>query len=171
MAKKVESVQKDYRSLKAISVLILVALLVNAGRAGNYGRLVRNEEINEVFKTYRILPDHRYYFIGPEGRPDAIMGIRRDYTLETKQWTEMDLTEAQLKKLVKWINFHHRSRTSYYPHGFAILDRDNNQIGIWYSIWDWTTVVVEEDNRVMVYPPSKENRFGNGDERDRLKMR
>ena len=171
MATRLEIVQNDYRLLKVTIVLSIVSLVAIVSCAGNYGRLVRNQEINEVFKTYRVFPDHRYYFSGPDGRPDAIMGIHRDYTLETTQWTEIDLTEEQLKKLIDWINFHHRSRTRYYPFGFAILDHDGKQVGMWYSIWDWTTVIVQEDNHMMVYPPSKDDRFGNGDERDRIKMR
>jgi hypothetical protein len=113
----------------------------------------------------------KYYFTGPEGRPDAIMGIYRDYTLETTQWTEIDLTEEQLKKLIDWINFHHRDNTRYYPDGFLILDHDGRQVGIWYSIWDWTTVIVEENRRIMVYPPLKDHRFGNGDEREIMQRR
>ena len=121
MTKRIEILLKDYWKLKPQRVLIIVTLLAIVGCAGNDGRLVRNQEINEVFKTYRILPDHRYYFTSPEGRPDTIMGIRCDYTLETTQWTEIDLTEERLKKLVNWINFHHRSRASYYPYGLQYL--------------------------------------------------
>jgi len=58
--------------------------------------LVRDHEANDIFKSYQILPDHRYYYSGAEGRPDAIMGIHPDYTLETTQWTEIDLTERSL---------------------------------------------------------------------------
>ena len=85
---------------------------------------MRDHEANEIFKSYQILRDHRYYFSGPEGRPDAIMGIYPDYTLETTQWTEIDLTEDKLKKLIDWINLHHRNNTRYYPDGFLILDHD-----------------------------------------------
>jgi len=147
-----------------------MVLLIPLGCAGNYGRLMRNQEINEVFNTYRVLPDYRYYFSGPVGRPDAVMGIHRDYTLETTQWTEVDLTGEQLKKLIEWINFYHRGRTRNYPDGFLILDHDGHQMGIWYSIWDWTTVIVKEDKRVEVYAPLKDERFGDGDQRDRIKM-
>jgi hypothetical protein len=98
------------------------------------------------------------------------MGIHPDYTLETTQWTEIDLTEGQLKKLINWINFHHRGGTRYYPYGFLILDLNDKPVGIWYSIWDWTTVIVEGDNRIVVYPPFND-RFGNGDGRERMQMR
>lgn len=170
MAKILTIILNHYPRLNAASILSITALVSIAGCVANYGRLVRNQEINEVFNSYRFFPDYRYYFAGPEGRPDAIMGIHQDYTLETTQWTEIELTGTRLKKLVEWINFHHRSRTRNYPDGFLILDPKGKKIGIWYSIWDWTTVIVNEDKRVVIYTPLKDNRFGNGDERERKKL-
>jgi len=163
---------KDCIPIKTGSPHIIIALLIILiGCAGNYGRLVRDYEANKIFKNYQIRPGHRYYYIGPQGRPDAIMGIHPDYSLETTQWTQIDLTEDKLKKLVDWINFHNRNNTRYYPDGFLILDHDGRQVGIWYSIWDWTTVIVEENKRIMVYPPLKDHRFGNADERERMQRR
>ncbi|MHC4103784.1 MAG: hypothetical protein ACYSR9_02500, partial [Planctomycetota bacterium] len=163
---------KDCIQIKPGGPNIIIALLIILiGCAGNYGRLVRDYEANKIFKSYQILPGYRYYYIGPEGRPDAIMGIHPDYALETTQWTETDLIEDKLKKLVDWINFHNSNNTRYYPDGFLILDHDGRQVGIWYSIWDWTTVIVEENKRIMVYPPLKDHRFGNGDERERMQRR
>jgi hypothetical protein len=164
-----EMVEKGCIQSKAgSSHTLIVLLIILIGCAGNYGSLVRDYKANKIFKSYQILPGHRYYYSGPEGRPDAIMGIHPDYTLETTQWTEIDLTEDRLKKLIVWINFHHRNNTRYYPDGFLILDHDGRQVGIWYSIWDWTTVIVEENKRITVYPPLKDDRFDYGDERERM---
>jgi len=162
--------EKNCARLRLAITPIVVALLITLGCAGNYGRLVQNQEINKIFNTYRVLSDYRYYFSGPEGRPDAVMGILRDYTLESTQWTEVDLTGEQLKKLIDSINFYHRGRTRNYPYGFLILDHNGNQIGIWYSIWDWTTVIVKEDKRVEIYAPLRDDRFGDGDQRERMKQ-
>jgi hypothetical protein len=153
-----------------VVILFITVTIVFGGCAENYGRLQRSAEVDKIFKSYQVLPDHKYYYTGPEGRPDAIMGIQRKYTLETTQWTEIDLTDAQLKKLIEWINFHHRDSVRYYPSGFFVLGPDGKQLGIWYSIWDFTTVIVEKDNRIRVYPPLKDDRFGNGDDRDKMKM-
>ena len=80
------------RRLKISVLTIFFAnLIVLAGCAEYYGRLQRSEEVDKIFITYRVLPDHNYYYIGPDGRPDAIMGIQSDYTLETTQWTQLPL--------------------------------------------------------------------------------
>lgn len=170
MTKRSEIIQNNYRRRIVIRVLIPAALAAISGCAGNYGRLVLNQEINAVFNTYRVFADHRYYFSGPEGRPDAIMGIDRDYTLETSMWTPFDPCDGTLKKGVDSINFHHSTRSRRYPYGFDILGPDGKRIGIWYSIWDWTTVLVEADKRVMIFPPAKKEPYGNGDEPQRMKF-
>ena len=51
------------RRLKLSGLTIFLAsLFVLAGCAENYGRLQRNEEVDKIFKTYRVLPDHKYYY-------------------------------------------------------------------------------------------------------------
>ncbi len=64
--------------------VLFSASAVSSGCAGNYGRLVYDQEANRTFESYEILPDHKDYVTGPEGMPYAIMGIHRDYTLTTE---------------------------------------------------------------------------------------
>jgi hypothetical protein len=154
----------------AMVILFFVAVTVLAACSENYGRLQRSEEVDKIFKTYRVLPDHKYYYTGPTGRPDAIMGIHSDYTLETTQWTPFDPSDDTLKTGVDSINFHNSNRVRNYPYGFLILDSEGKQVGIWYSIWDWTTVIREDDNRIKVFPPVIEEPFGNGEQREKMKF-
>jgi hypothetical protein len=159
---------------RGLKITVLTMFFANifllTGCAENYGRLQRSEEIDKIFKTYRVLPDHKYYYIGPTGRPDAIMGIHSDYKLVTTQWTQFDPSDDTLKTGVDSINFYHSTRVRYYPYGFIILDPEGNQVGIWYSIWDWTTVIMEKDNRIKVFPPAIKDPFGNGDQRGKMKF-
>ena len=155
-----------------IKILLLTIMYLSfiflAGCAGSYGHLQRNEEVDKIFKTYRILPGHKYFYTGPAGRPDAIIGIHKDYTLETTQWAKFDPSDDTLKTGVDSINFHNSNRVRNYPYGFLILDSEGIQVGIWYSIWDWTTVVMKDENRIQVFPPAKNDFFENGDELDKM---
>jgi hypothetical protein len=149
-----------------------VALVLIGGCAGsgNYGRLQRSREVDQIFRDYRVLPDHKYYYTGPAGRPDAIMGIRNEYTLETTQWTQFSPPDdTTLKKAVDSINFYHHAGVHNYPYGFFILDPAGHRLGIWYSIWDWTTVIVKGDNRIEVFPPGRKDPFENGENPERMK--
>lgn len=159
-------------SLLQTPVLCTVCLfifLVTTGCSGNYGRLQRDRDADQIFKTYQVLPEHRYYYTGPEGRPDAIMGIQNKYTLETTQWTRFEASTEILKKWVDVINFYHSTGVRYYPYGSFILGPMGTRLGIWYSIWDWTTIIVKKDNRIQVFPPAKKNLNENGDELRRMK--
>jgi hypothetical protein len=136
-----------------VAALFIAITIASGGCAQNYGRLQRSAEVDKIFITYEVLPDHTYYYVGPDGRPDAIMGIESVYTLETTRWTQFDPSDDTLKKGVDWMNFHHSTSVRYYPYGFFILDPEGKKLGIWYSIWDWTTVIMKEENRIEVYPP------------------
>ena len=94
------------------------------------------------------------------------MGIQNEYTLETTQWTQFDASNDILKKWVDTINFHHKSGSRYVPYGFLILDAAGRRLGIWYSVWDRTTVIKKDNNRIQVFPPAKKDFFENGDDFD-----
>ena len=151
-----------------LGALCFISSSALVGCAENFGRLQRSREVDQMFKTYRVLPDHQYYFTGPEGRPDAIMGIQNEYTLETSQWTSFNASDDILKKWVDSINFHHNTGVRYYPYGSFILDPEGGRLGIWYSIWDWTTVVMKDEKRIQIFPPAKNDFFENGDELDKM---
>ena len=149
-----------------LAVLYLLSASALFGCSENYGRLQRSREADQIFTTYQVLPDHQYYFTGPEGRPDAIMGIQNRYILETTQWTQFDASDVILKKWVDTINFRYNTRAQFWPYGFVILDPEGSQLGIWYSIWDWTTVIKLDDNRIQVFPPGKNDFFEDGGDDD-----
>ena len=157
---------KKLRSKTSGPAVFIGILIVICGCAERYGSLQRSDEVNRMFKTYRILDGYIYYYSGPEGRPDAIMGIQDDYTLQTTQWTPLNTGREALKKGVNSINFYHSNRSQNYPYGFHILGPEGQQLGIWYSIWDWTTIILEEDNRLRIFPPAVDDPFGNGEKQE-----
>ena len=161
-------------NIRWISLLTVLTIFLAVGfgcaGSGNYGRLQRDEDVDKAFKTYQFPPDHKYYYTGPDGRPDAIMGIKNEYTLETTQWKPIKSSDGTLKKGIDSINFHHSTRVRNYPYGFFILGPEGDRLGIWYSIWDWTTVIVKEDKRLQVFPPVVKDPSGSDEERDRMKF-
>lgn len=158
------------RSYRLSLILLVIGLIAGTGCSQNYGQLLRSEKVDKIFKVYQILPDHNYHYAGPGGRPDAILGIHKDYTLETTQWTTLDPSADALKKAVDSINFHNNTRVRNYPYGFIVSDPEGRQIGIWYSIWGWTTVIMEPENRVKVFPPAVEDPFGNGELPEKMEI-
>jgi hypothetical protein len=132
-------------------------LLVTAATAcsGNYGHLRRDGEARKIFEGYQVLPDHRYFYSGSSSTPTAILGIHKDFTLQTKLWTSVDLTPEQLKS---WMNNISptlgRSLNNY---GSVIVDPAGKTVGIWYSKYSRTTIEFKENNIIIVYAPKPDS--------------
>ena len=140
--------------------LLMVSLLAGCASKqeirGNNGTLKLSLEVSQIFETYQVLPNHRYYYSGSSTKPKAIIGIDQNYSLDTRLWKEAaDLNSEQLKRWVDQIlGFRPPVRTF----GSSILSASGQKVGIWYSPFDYTTVKVEADNQVMVFPPSEARR-------------
>ncbi len=140
---------------------LLVSLILLSGCAANYGGLRISGEVTRLFETYQVQTDYQYYYSGPESRPHAIMGIHRSYTLNSKLWKAVDISEAQLKS---WVRSRMYGRLGISPRGYYIVDPDGKRIGIWYSMWGTTTVKIEGPGQVSVATPdifSGPNALGN----------
>jgi hypothetical protein len=160
--------QKSWNRTPALGLLLFMFIFALSACAGNYGRVQKSGKVDQIFKTYQVLDDYRYYFSGRENLPEAILGVHQDYTLETTQWTRVSLTEQQLKKWVDGLDFYFHDLPHHYPYGYAILDSSGKQVGIWYSIWDYTPVIFKGDNVVQIYAPIMPDPFdAGGDDKDR----
>jgi hypothetical protein len=116
-----------------LGLLVLMALITGCG--GTYGRFVYDEAVDDAFEQLTVLPGHQYYFSGPDAYPDVIIAIDKEYTLASKLWKPIEMTETQLKK---WV-FYPSRRAHYYPYtyGRRILDDRGNRIGVWYALQDY----------------------------------
>jgi len=137
---------------KILAGLFCLALLfATAGCFSNYGNIRWSSEATETFRSYKILGDHKYYYSGGDDWPNAIIAIHQNYTLVPELWKEVDVTSDQLKA---WVDLM-VSRNLFYtsPEGFIIYDAKGNRAGIWYSMWDWTSVKMESDSRIYITTP------------------
>jgi len=114
-----------------------------------YGKLKRDRDVNTMFQSYEVLPDHTYYTSGRGDIPYAIIGIQNKYKLRPGNWQKVGLTTPMLRGWIsKMDNIY-----GYPPYGSIILDDNGQQIGIWYSSKQWTTVIIEENNEVAILAP------------------
>jgi hypothetical protein len=91
-----------------------------------------SREVTRIFESYQVLPGHRYYHIGWDTRPYAIVGLKQPYHMTSKMWFEFDAETETLKKRVDAMEiFSERGYNR--AHGYYILDKSGNQIGVWYS--------------------------------------
>ncbi len=131
--------------------IMLLSIIILWGCSGNYGLIQRSREAGRSFENFQVFDDHVYYFSGPANIPYAIIGIHKDYELKTKLWKKVDLTSEQLRM---WLDLGMQGTLGYHPYGSYIYGPDRQKIGIWYSIFNGTIVKMENDNIVVVHPPS-----------------
>jgi hypothetical protein len=142
------------KTLQAFLLLLLtVFLITGCARPTDFGKLVRNDEVKKAFESSTILPDHTYYYTGPEAKPDAIMALHNSYTLANKRnfWIKVDITEEMLHSWNRIIDNSYRVKFPYY--GSRIITSDGKEAGAWYSRYDHTVVKSPTPQSIIVYTP------------------
>jgi hypothetical protein len=122
-----------------------------------YGKLKRDRDVTNLFQTYKVLPDHKYYTTGQGNIPHAIIGVQENYKLRPGIWKAIDLTTPLLRSWVTQMD----NIYGYPPHGSIILDDTGQRLGIWYSSKQWTTIIIEEKNEIAILAPEPPG-FGRG---------
>lgn len=133
-------------SLAAFCVGVAAGCAVNV-RVG--GQQI-SPEVGELFESYQILPNHRYYHIGWDTRPYAIVALKEPYHITSKFWFAFDAESEVLKKRVDALEiFIERGYNRAY--GYYFVDQAGNRIGLWYSsIYIFSASVNQADNSVAI---------------------
>lgn len=144
------------KTLQTLFILFL-ALFLGTGCAGtkNFGKLSRSDEIKNAFESATVLPDHTYYYTGPEAKPDAILALKNSFTLANKRefWIKVDISEEMLKSWNRIIDNYSRVKNPYY--GSMIITPDGREAGAWYSKFDHTVIETPSPQSIIIYTPSE----------------
>jgi hypothetical protein len=120
----------------------------------NWGKIVTDDQVKNSFQAYQVNAAYDYFISGSDVYPFAILGLSKNYTLDSDLWKKMEMKPAVLQELVNNIKSK-AMESEQMPFGFAVLDDHGKQIGVWYSILlAATSVQMKGDNKVMIYTPS-----------------
>jgi hypothetical protein len=143
----------------AVFVLVVIhGTLIGCANTFKSSGVITSREATDIWHSYEILPNYKYYYSGSDAQPKYIIGIDDTYKLKSVLWKPVDLTSEMLKD---WINFF-RPRVGGYnplPYGAFITGPNGEQIGLWYSVLDWRltgSAKLGENNEVTVFMPSNE---------------
>jgi len=142
------------RFLRVLIVLTLGAVLILTGCASfkMRGAFVPDRDVARSFERFEFRDDMNYYSSGSDAHPNALMGLKKEYTLDSDLWKKVE-TAATFKDMVQGM----QKKTGEYVlslHGFQMLDNGGQPIGIWYSILSAkASLIMKEDNRVLVFTP------------------
>ena len=142
--------------MRRIVITVAVALasgLLLAGcvETGPVGRWVRSPEVERQFRSGRPLRDHTYYYYGEAVAPDAILAIDNRYHLRTKVWSRVAITDTMLADWMYGITTEPVFARPYY--GGILLGPEDQQIGVWYTRKQRTTIRMLDPVTVQVYMP------------------
>jgi hypothetical protein len=134
---------------------VLAFFFSGCAGTGNYGTLHRDRELDQVFLSYQVLPDYKYYTSGGYDKPNAILGVHNDYILVSDLWQSIpSVDSAQIQKWIRTIDPEDRGIGHNY-FAYYILDQEGKQVGFWYSIQNFTVVKFLEENKIQVYEENK----------------
>ena len=119
--------------------------------SGPYGRLVVNPDVKELFQRNEVLPDHQYFYTESPAWPRVIIGLHRDYTLQSDYWHPVTATPKRIKR---WLDFEGTPGPYLVAgNGSDILDENGHKIGVWYALKnarDWGKVQMIDDRTVNI---------------------
>ncbi len=152
MNKKIFGAESFTGKVLIIAVGLLLLTSVSAFADSKYGKLERSRDLQKQIESYQVLSDHNYYYSGGHARPNAIIGIHKDYQLVTGQWQGVQISSGQLQKWITSIS----PDTSMGPRGYYgayIISPDSKKAGFWYSIQSSTSIKFPGGNKIEVYTP------------------
>lgn len=134
------------------ALLLLLGGCANMQPQGDKGSLVRSDEVATLFETNTVLPDHVYYYCGPEAEPEAIIAIQAGFAFQGRYWYQVAISEGQLQAWNRRISNAQRIRLAY--KGARIMTPDGRQAGVWYSPAENTVVLFPDANTILLYAPT-----------------
>ena len=152
---------KTNRQMTSLAgLLILSATALTAGCAMGISHFDRSVSVSDTFENYRPLPDHQYYYNGLPYSPDAVVAIRKGYTLNSPYWHATDATEQKLRQWIREMLNNPGAEYNLDPNGANIFNDKGEIIGAWYSVWDFpllkfiSPTEFSISNPMTVFPPS-----------------
>ncbi|UCD66782.1 MAG: hypothetical protein JSW69_03950 [Deltaproteobacteria bacterium] len=140
-----------------IFLAAILALFLLAGCAGgNFGKLSRDRDLDNMFLNYEVLPDHRYYTTGGYDAPNAIIAIHRDYELDNTGNLWIGIPNVDYTQMRKWIDTLAPEQNYRYSNAYFasyILNPEGEKVGAWYAYESFATIKFFEGNKIQVYPP------------------
>ena len=131
---------------KYVILLYILPLIGCASVTRGYGTFVPDQNSPMNLETFQIDPDMNYYFSGPYMWPDAIIGVKKAYKLDSTLWKKIVVTPELIQKFFSFIK---SQPSAMMFRSYTILDSNGKQIGVWYSSSDVNSYIRMEDERTV----------------------
>jgi hypothetical protein len=145
--------------IKIIFCILITVFFFSQGCSGlqfkNFGKIVPQKDVTDAFEHFQLDANYNYYISGSDVYPTSILGLTKDYKLDTDVWNEVEMTPKVFTFLVANMEKRLMECCFQRQQGFAVMDNKGKKIGVWYSMLSGNIVVqMKEGNKVIIYPPS-----------------
>ena len=147
---------------------LLALVLLSSCASRNLGTIREDHAVSKQFKSGKVQQNYNYFYYGVEVEPEVILAIDKKYTVESRFWTPVELTDERLRRWVVRLDqlpagkdWSSRYGTQY--QGAWVLDPEGNEVGIWYSRKDWGVFEYPGDNVIIPYVPSNHTGLSSND--------
>ncbi|HET58460.1 MAG TPA: hypothetical protein ENN35_08475 [Deltaproteobacteria bacterium] len=133
--------------------IMVVIVLVSRLRGGHYGRLRPGSAPLESDAAAHVDPGKNYYTSGSEDYPNALMGLDKEWFLESDSWNKRNLTDSEIQELLSDMR-HRGMEHMLFFQWFDILDHRRWKIGEWYGVQGThITIKILGEKRVSITTP------------------
>ena len=136
-----------------LMMILFMAFIMTGFLGGRYGNIFPDDKATKDFEAFKIDPGMNYYYSGPDLYPNALIGVKKQYVLDSDLWKPIKPTPESFRDLI----LHMQDKAQEYrefQHGFIMYDDKGQQVGVWYSILKARTFTqMREENKVRVYTP------------------
>jgi hypothetical protein len=148
------AIRLHMRSLRLVHAIFLLLVILGLGAcAGPYGRLRSDAQVTQMFESNAVPTNYNYFYDGRSNMPYAIIGLKPEYTLVSRLWEPCAPNTPDFAYAVRFVYYYPTGEASYPAYGSLILDDEGRTVGIWYSRYRSTGVVVTPGKKVTIYSP------------------
>lgn len=141
----------NLRQAVLLLTILFAATLTGCAATVPAGRWEADNRVGQVFESATVLPHHTYYYLGSITAPDSVIAIDNRFTLRTRVWAGIEISEQILRNWLAWFPIAH-SRNCLFRGG-VIFTPDGQQAGVWYSPNIINLVQMPEPGVLVVFQP------------------
>lgn len=127
----------------------------------------RSYDVSNTFEDFKLISQYQYYYNGLSSSPDAVVGIKPGYTLNSPHWHVVDLDAKRLRQMVEGMLNNPGSEYNTEPNGAYISNDKGDVVGIWYSVWKLPLATFTSDNEFSISQPVADFPRSNKDPEER----
>lgn len=154
--------------MKTIKLILLLFLLASVtggcAKCMDCGQMRHSVEVKKSVTSATIIPEYNYYTYWEGGfAPLAILGLEKQFTIKSSFWKPTVLEQSEFRRWsteynTAWGQYDDMKKINMKYKGYVVSDPSGQQVGIYYSVYEWMIFKFLPDNVIQVSRPQPSSR-------------